>query len=77
MFNSSLIEVVFRDGTRGRVAPKALDLFLKTDKISRFKRSSGWATVGIDPIREEGESSAYRGPERRASGPFCLLPLVA
>lgn len=77
MSKSSLIEVVFRDGIRGRVAPKALDLFLKADKISQFKRSSGWVTVGIDPIREEGDGSAYRGPERRANGPFCLLHLVA
>jgi len=77
MTNSSLIAVVFRDGTRGRVAPKALDLFLKVDKISRFKRSSGWVTVGIDPIRGEGDGSAYEGPERRANGPFCLLNLVA
>lgn len=62
---SRLIAVVFWDGTQGRVAPKALDLFLKEEKILRFERSSGWVTVGIHPIRGDRGNVAYSGPERR------------
>ena len=76
MFKASIIEVVFRDGTKGRVAPKALDLLLNADKVFSFKRSSGWVTVGVDPVRARRRGSDYHGPERRVFGSFGLSPLA-
>ena len=43
-----LIEVIMTDGKKCRMAPKAFNLFLSLNRILKFKRSDGWATVGID-----------------------------
>lgn len=60
-----LIEVELNDGTLCRMAPKALDMFLARDDVSRFRRSDGWAVVGIDPLRVPGRGRGYDGVERR------------
>lgn len=77
MVRSSLIEVVLRDGSCCRLAPKALDLFLGKGRVSKFRRSDGWAIVGEDPIRSGKQGHVYEGPERRARGPVCLLSQIA
>ncbi len=58
-----LIQVEYKDNNRGVVNPPLLDHLLSSNKINKFRRSSGWVTVGIDPIR--GRGGAYKGPERR------------
>lgn len=70
MTTSSIIEVMFRDGTKGRLAPKVLDVLLDADKVFSFKRSSGWVTVGIDPMRARKKYSDHKGPERRTTRLF-------
>lgn len=62
-----MIKVELKDGTLCRMAPKALDIFLARDKVSRFERAAGWAVVGRDPIRttRRNNDCCYRGPERR------------
>ena len=64
---SRMIEVEFRDGARGRMAPAALDLCLKHNQLRRFRRSGGWVFVGRDPIRRTPPDKAYSGPERRTA----------
>lgn len=60
-----MIRAELIDGGYIRVAPKGLDLLLKHGRVKRFLRDSGWAVVGVDPIRESARGSDYRGPERR------------
>ncbi|MDT8423804.1 MAG: hypothetical protein RQ724_08515 [Desulfuromonadales bacterium] len=63
----NLIEVIMVDGTKCRMAPKALNLFLSVNRILKFKRADGWATVGVDTLRENLPQPEPRKPERRAS----------
>ena len=60
-----LIEVELRDGTLCRMAPKALNMFLARDGVSRFRRSDGWVVVGVDPLRNPSKGCVYDGVERR------------
>ena len=60
-----MIRAELTDGSFIRVAPKGLDLLLRNGRIKRFLRDSGWAVVGIDPIRGSARGAGYGGPERR------------
>jgi hypothetical protein len=42
-----------------------LEEYIQAGKIVKFFRSTGWVTVGRDPIRGTGKLS-YIGPERRS-----------
>jgi len=59
------IQVELIDGTYCRVVPKGLDLLLNRELVKRFRRSSGWAVIGKDPVRYPNKKSEYSGPERR------------
>jgi hypothetical protein len=59
------IQVELIDGTYCRLVPKGLDLLLSRKLVKRFRRSSGWALIGEDPIREGHGRTGYAGPERR------------
>ena len=62
------IETIIDDGTYHHLPPSALNVLLEHNKVIKFRRSSGWATVGIDPIRVKERRQAYRsftGPDRR------------
>lgn len=59
------IQVELIDGTYCRVVAKGLELLLSRELVKRFRRSSGWAVIGVDPLRAAKKSSAYYGPERR------------
>jgi len=61
------IQVELIDGTLCRVVPKGLDLLLNCSQVKRFRRSSGWAVVGKDPIRYTGKNNHYEGRERRTA----------
>jgi hypothetical protein len=63
-----MIRAELIDGGYIRVAPKGLDLLLKHGRVKRFLRDTGWAVVGVDPIRASARSASYRGPERRHAG---------
>lgn len=62
-----MIRAELVDGGFIRVAPRGLDLLLKHGRVKRFLRETGWATVGVDPIRESSRAASYQGPERRRS----------
>jgi hypothetical protein len=59
------IQVELIDGTLCRVVPKGLDLLLSRELVKRFKRSSGWAVIGQDPVRYKRQDCSYNGMERR------------
>ena len=62
-----MIRAELIDGSYIRVAPKGLDLLLRNGRVKRFLRDTGWAVVGIDPIRGSARSRQYTGPERRSA----------
>jgi hypothetical protein len=58
-----LIRVVYQDNTYDFMNPARLDQSLKAGTISRFQRSSGWARVGIDPLRTQ-RNDAHQSTHR-------------
>jgi hypothetical protein len=46
-----LIQVIRNDKHYDYVKDFMLDLLIASKEVVQFKRSSGWVTVGIDPIR--------------------------
>lgn len=67
-YDLNQIEVILYDGSFYFLKPRELDVLLEHDMISKFKRSSGWVTVGVDPIRTKKRLDAvpeYYGKERR------------
>ena len=62
----SYIDVILKDGSYHHFTPRVLDVLLESHRVHKFKRASGWATVGIDQIRTgKRENTDYQGPERR------------
>ena len=50
-----LIKVMYKNGTIGEIESYCLDDLIHLNKIKKFQRSSGWITLGVDPIREVRE----------------------
>jgi hypothetical protein len=46
-----LIQVNYPDNRYDYIKENTLDTLIEAKKISRFRRSSGWVTVGVDPTR--------------------------
>jgi hypothetical protein len=64
------IHVITRDGVYQHLTPPVLDVLLEKNHVMRFKRSRGWVTAGIDPIRVKDRREASRlfnGPDRRSA----------
>ena len=64
------IEAMTNKGTVLFCQPPMLDALLKKNKLTKFRRKSGWVTVGVDPIRIKSvpeASQLFNGVERRAS----------
>jgi len=61
-----MIRVMYSDGRFDMVKPELLDSLIKEQVVSSFKRASGWAVVGRDPVRNSGQAK-YDGPERRVT----------
>ncbi len=61
------IQVELIDGACIRVVPRGLDLLLQRNLVRRFLRNSGWAVIGVDPVRANASGSGYSGQERRQS----------
>ena len=64
------IEVMTKEGTVLFCQPEMLDALLEKNHVSKFRRKSGWVTVGVDPMRVKSvpeASQLFNGHERRAS----------
>lgn len=46
-----LIQVNFSDGRNDYVKGFVLDKLIESKEITRFRRTSGWVTLGADPVR--------------------------
>ena len=68
--NRYRIETIVDNDTLHYFTPQVLDVMLGNNLVVRFKRSSGWVTVGVDPIRTKNRREAsrpYSGHERRSN----------
>lgn len=64
----SYIDVILNDGTYHHFTPRVLNVLLETERVTKFRRSNGWVTVGVDPVRIYTArycNGLYHGPERR------------
>ncbi|NIX01406.1 MAG: hypothetical protein GWN13_24840 [Phycisphaerae bacterium] len=64
------MDVILKDGTYHHFTPRVLDVLLDSHRVHKFKRSGGWATVGVDPVRTRkvlNGNGGYQGPERRTT----------
>jgi hypothetical protein len=69
------VEAIMGEGTHHLLSPLALDILLENNQVIKFKRSSGWVTVGIDPIRFKNRpetSHLFNGHDRRSAA-ICWL----
>lgn len=57
-----LIQVNYPDNRFDYVKGKNLDSLIETKKIKRFKRSTGWVTLGLDPVRTTKREYTYKTP---------------
>ena len=60
-----LIPVMYKNGHHDQVKDFVLPKLITNHEISKFKRSSGWVTIGIDRIRDMHRAVPYPGEERR------------
>ena len=68
--NCYRIETIVDNETLHYFTPQVLDVMLGNNLVVRFKRSSGWVTVGVDPVRTKNRretSHLYIGHERRSN----------
>jgi hypothetical protein len=40
------------------------DSLIESKEIVKFKRSKGWVTIGLDPIRENNRYGLFKGTDR-------------
>jgi len=60
------IPVLFNDNHYKLVSGNELDQLLTTGRVKAFRRSTGWALIGHDPLRGKGgKFGKFKGPERR------------
>lgn len=64
-----LIQVNYVDDRYDYVKDFMLEPLIKSGAIAKFRRSSGWVRVGVDPIRKSRPDASYLGSERRGSAP--------
>ena len=64
----SYIDVILNDGTYHHFTPRVLNVLLESHRVLKFKRSGGWATIGVDPVRMKKTADLngqFTGPDRR------------
>lgn len=61
-----LVQVNWTNNTYDYVHDFMLDSLIEAGVVARFLRSSGWVTVGVDPIRIRQPNGDYNGRERRS-----------
>jgi hypothetical protein len=64
-----LIRVQYDDNRYDMLKDVRLEEMITSKQITRFQRSDGWVTIGIDPVRGTKTDFTYSGPERRNNPP--------
>ena len=65
----SRINVVYRNGSRGKVSPQLLNRLIESKGIERFERSDGWVQVDLGPLRGDGGPGDFQFERRVNSWP--------
>ena len=60
-----LVQVNWTNNRYDYVKDFMLDSLIEAGVVARFLRSSGWVTIGVDPIRSNSSPQKYDGGERR------------
>jgi hypothetical protein len=61
-----LIHIIRTGNNFDYVKDFMLDNLIESKKVVKFKRSTGWVTIGVDPIRTSMRDSVFNGTDRRA-----------
>ena len=61
-----LIPILRNDNRYDFVKGFILNNLIESKGIVKFKRSTGWVTIGVDPIRERKRDRVFTGTDRRA-----------
>jgi hypothetical protein len=61
-----LMQVIRSDNQYDYVQDDVLDSLIAAGKIIKFRRSTGWITVGTHPIREHGRERAAKDKDKNA-----------
>lgn len=61
-----LLQIAYNDNRYDYVKDFMLDGLIDSGKVARFRRSTGWVSIGVDPIRRCTHKSTYNGAEKRA-----------
>jgi hypothetical protein len=64
--HAMLVQVNWTNNRYDYVKDFMLDSLIEAGVVARFLRSSGWVTVGVDPVRLGRGNREYRGVERRS-----------
>ena len=62
-----LVQVHWTNNHYDYVKDFMLDSLIEAGKVARFMRSTGWVTIGVDPVRKNKPNTEYRGSERRST----------
>jgi hypothetical protein len=62
-----LIQVNYTDDRYDFVKDFMLETLIASGAIAKFRRSSGWVQIGVDPVRKPRTNPGYQGPERRTT----------
>jgi len=62
-----LVQVNWTNNRYDYVNDYMLDSLIEAGVVARFLRSTGWVTIGVDPVRAPKSPARYDGVERRAS----------
>ena len=60
-----LIQVNYTDDRYDFVKDFMLETLIASGAIAKFRRTTGWVQVGVDPVRKAQKSAPYAGAERR------------
>jgi len=61
------IQVCWTNNRYDYVKDFMLDRLIEAGVVARFLRSSGWVTIGVDPVRSSSRVCTYIGEDRRTS----------
>lgn len=61
-----LVQVNWTNHKYDYVKDFMLDHLIEAGVVARFLRSSGWVTIGVDPVRTSTSNREYNNTERRA-----------
>ena len=61
-----LIQIIRNDYQHDYIMDFMLDSMIDSENIVKFKRSTGWVTIGTDTIRTNKYCGDFNGTDRRA-----------